>query len=72
MFGTDRIKEVFKVEFPGYYPEYLYIHAKTYWETFMFAAKEEMKLKHRGNKISVFTVSSQKKYYRNLIEPISA
>lgn len=38
----------------------------------MFAAKEEMKLKDRGNKISVFTVSSQKKYYRNLIEPISA
>lgn len=26
----------------------------------MFAAKEEIKLKHRGNKISVSTVSSQK------------
>lgn len=38
----------------------------------MFAANEEIKLKHLGNKVSVFRVSLQKKYiyiyYRDLGE----
>lgn len=37
----------------------------------MFVVKEEMKLKYCGNKIFVFIVLLQKKYYRNLIELIS-